>query len=248
MFISQSFPTRIVKQVTRLRMLHYRYNMLPISFQWLIYQSCHKSPLFSKIPRQRAFSSTAPLYLKGANPHTSHRRSPRRLLLLAPLAGLAIVYLSPRPKSLIHSFFSCPTLIPCSPDPPSSSPKALYIQSPYERRPSLWSKIKQILRSHVLEPLWTTQRFLYLCFLFVPVLISAPMLLIGAPGSGTSKRKRAGTISDRQLKRRRLKSNEGEGERWGAVWWYDFMVQQMQRAGPTFIKVFHLWTGFCDNV
>lgn len=27
------------------------------------------------------------------------------------------------------------------------------------------------------------------------------------------------------------------GDRWGAVWWYNLLVAQMARAGPTFIKV-----------
>ncbi|KAF8474308.1 hypothetical protein JB92DRAFT_1903885 [Gautieria morchelliformis] len=63
------------------------------------------------------------------------------------------------------------------------------------------------------------------------------MLLIGAPGSGDPKRRRARVKPDRKLQRRRMKLGEGEGERWGAVWWYDFMVRQMERAGPTFIKL-----------
>jgi len=28
-----------------------------------------------------------------------------------------------------------------------------------------------------------------------------------------------------------------QGDRWGAVWWYDYLVVQMDRAGPTFIKL-----------
>lgn len=28
-----------------------------------------------------------------------------------------------------------------------------------------------------------------------------------------------------------------EEERWGALWWYGFLVKQMERAGPTFIKL-----------
>jgi aarF domain-containing kinase len=28
-----------------------------------------------------------------------------------------------------------------------------------------------------------------------------------------------------------------QGDRWGAVWWYNHFVAQMDRAGPTFIKV-----------
>jgi aarF domain-containing kinase len=28
-----------------------------------------------------------------------------------------------------------------------------------------------------------------------------------------------------------------DGERWGAIWWYGFLIRQMENAGPTFIKV-----------
>jgi aarF domain-containing kinase len=208
-----------------------------MNLQRYIYQSCHEPPCLSKVSRRQPFSSTPRLCFKGASYGAPHRRPPRRLFFLVPLTGLAAVYLSPRPTSLLHNFFSSPTLIPCPPDPAPSTPRSLFIQSPYEHRASLWSRIKQFLRSRVLEPLLTARRFLYLCFLFVPVLVSAPMLLIGAPGSGDPKRKRSRAKPDRRLKRRRVKLGEGEGERWGAVWWYDFMVRQMQRAGPTFIKV-----------
>ena len=27
------------------------------------------------------------------------------------------------------------------------------------------------------------------------------------------------------------------GDKWGAIWWYDQLVAAMQKAGPTFIKV-----------
>jgi aarF domain-containing kinase len=53
----------------------------------------------------------------------------------------------------------------------------------------------------------------YLFILFMPAIISSPMLLVGAP------EKKYG------------------GDRWGAVWWYDFLVRKMAAAGPTFIKV-----------
>ncbi|KAF9040455.1 ABC1-domain-containing protein [Hymenopellis radicata] len=52
----------------------------------------------------------------------------------------------------------------------------------------------------------------------MPVLLSTPMLLIGKP------EKRLG------------------GDRWGAVWWYDYLVTKMQQAGPTFIKLAQ-WAG-----
>jgi aarF domain-containing kinase len=52
-----------------------------------------------------------------------------------------------------------------------------------------------------------------LFILFLPVIISSPMLLIGVP-------------------EKRLK-----GDRWGALWWYELLVGKMESAGPTFIKV-----------
>jgi aarF domain-containing kinase len=70
------------------------------------------------------------------------------------------------------------------------------------------------------------------------------MLLIGSPGSGESTRRRNGWKLGRKLKRRRSRLVQGEGVRWGAVWWYDFMVRQMQKAGPTFIKVIFFLESF----
>lgn len=234
--ILERFP-HVKSETSRLKMLvHCRPTLLPRGLQSCILQACHESPPFFKIPRHQPLSSATRLYFTAASRNTTWR-FPRRLLFLAPLAGLAIVYLSPRQKSPLHSFFSCPTLIPCPPDPAPPTPK--FLHSPYESRPSIWSRVVRILRSHVLEPLLTARRFLYLCFLFVPVLVTAPMLLIGSPGSGEPKRKRSVSKYERKLKRRRSRFGEGEGERWGAVWWYNFMVRQMQRAGPTFIKVFN---------
>jgi hypothetical protein len=62
----------------------------------------------------------------------------------------------------------------------------------------------------VWEYVLTAKRFIYLLFLFIPVLISSPMLLVG-------KSYRA--------------------DRWGAIWWYGLLVSRMESAGPTFIKV-----------
>ncbi|KAH9944240.1 ABC1-domain-containing protein [Epithele typhae] len=59
----------------------------------------------------------------------------------------------------------------------------------------------------------TAQRFVYLCCIFIPVLLAAPMLLVGPPEPSL------------------------RGDRWGAVWWYGFLTSQMQRAGPTFTKL-----------
>ena len=231
----------IEKVTPRLGMLpsgRWRPSLLPLSLQRYLHQSCHLSPSL-QLPRHY-HASTTRFFPQESNYRIPRSRvSARRLLFLAPIAGLTIVYLSPRPKSLLPGFFSCPSLIPCSEVDPVTPLKPLMIHSPYEQRPSFWSKIMHFLQSRVMEPLLTARRFLYLCFLFVPVLVTAPMLLIGAPGSGGPRQRRSGNGKDKMTKRRRLKLSEGEGERWGALWWYDFMVRQMQKAGPTFIKVWY---------
>jgi aarF domain-containing kinase len=92
------------------------------------------------------------------------------------------------------------------PAPPCVAPKRPpIIFSPSEHRLSLVD--------HVWEYILTAKRFIYLVFLFMPVLVSSPMLLVGKP----------------------LKSLSGD--RWGAVWWYGLLVSRMEAAGPTFIKV-----------
>lgn len=70
-----------------------------------------------------------------------------------------------------------------------------------------------LLTDYIWGPILTARRFIHLFYLFLPVVITMPMLLVGSP--------------DMQM----------HGDRWGAVWWYDFLVKRMQAAGPTFIKV-----------
>lgn len=85
-------------------------------------------------------------------------------------------------------------------------------------------KLGDILQDYVIEPLGTTKRFIVLVFLFVPVILTMPMLLVGRFREGGRRRGR------------RIAKDDG-GTRWGARWWYGFLVKQMERAGPTFIKV-----------
>lgn len=85
------------------------------------------------------------------------------------------------------------------------------------------------LQLYVIEPLGTAKRFLVLVAIFLPVIITTPMLLIGKRREGGRRRGR------------RMAKAEG-GTRWGALWWYGFLVKQMERAGPTFIKLAQ-WAG-----
>ncbi|KAG6862132.1 hypothetical protein C0995_004214 [Termitomyces sp. Mi166 len=75
------------------------------------------------------------------------------------------------------------------------------------------ARMRGFLRSKIWEPLLAAKRFIYLFALFIPVLLCSSMLLIGKP------------------------KKKYRGDRWGAVWWYGFLVSRMEAAGPTFIKL-----------
>ena len=66
---------------------------------------------------------------------------------------------------------------------------------------------------YIWEPIATGIRFVQLVFIFVPVIIAVPALWLGR----------------RQPHR--------DGERSGTLWWYGFLVQSMEWAGPAFIKL-----------
>lgn len=134
--------------------------------------------------------------------------------LIPGFGGLAL-YLYPHPQSLSSSIFSSSTLIPCRP-PSASSAECVTptIFSPLEEADGAMStRILALLRDRIWEPILTAKRFIYLFALFMPVIICSPMLLVGNP------------------------IKKYHGDRWGAVWWYDFLVRRMEAAGPTFIKV-----------
>lgn len=141
-----------------------------------------------------------------------------RTLWLAPVVGGVVIYFSPAPKLHLPSVFSSPTLIPC---PETRDTRRFadedMIGSPAEPQRSLCFRILRLLQDYIWEPILTSRRFIFLFYLFVPVVVTMPMLLVGSP--------------DEQL----------QGDRWGAVWWYDLLVRRMQAAGPTFTKVINLF-------
>jgi aarF domain-containing kinase len=65
----------------------------------------------------------------------------------------------------------------------------------------------------IIEPIATGFRFLHLVIIFVPVIVTIPIIWLG---------KRQADRSD---------------ERAGTLWWYGFLVGSMERAGAAFIKV-----------
>lgn len=69
------------------------------------------------------------------------------------------------------------------------------------------------LDQYIWEPIWTGFRFLQLVVIFVPVIVSVPAIWIG----------------------RRQPSRDNE--RSGTLWWYGFLVNAMELAGPAFVKL-----------
>ncbi len=67
--------------------------------------------------------------------------------------------------------------------------------------------------SYIVEPIATGLRFLHLFIIFVPVIFTVPAIWVGS----------------------RVKARDSE--RTGTLWWYQFLVSSMERAGPAFIKV-----------
>jgi aarF domain-containing kinase len=137
---------------------------------------------------------------------------------IVPVVGCVSLYLYPRQQPGLSDVFASPTLIPCPSCEAADPPQEPLILSPSEHDLSISDKISTFFVNHIWEPILTARRFIHLFFLFAPVILSSPMLLVGSPEA-------------------RL-----QGDRWGAVWWYDYFVVQMDRAGPTFIKVSRITT------
>ena len=140
------------------------------------------------------------------------------LAWLIPVTGGVAFCLSPGEQIHVASVFSSPTLIPCTEHDFSLPTRGPIIGSPAEPHMPIISRILSLLREHIWEPLLTAGRFTHLFCLFIPVIMTMPMLLVGK--------------SERRYK----------GDRWGAIWWYEFLVRRMQAAGPTFIKVHILFS------
>ncbi|KAF8221692.1 ABC1-domain-containing protein [Tricholoma matsutake] len=133
----------------------------------------------------------------------------RRHLWFIPLAGGLTLFFTPNTNSHSSAIFSSPTLIPCPPTPHINP----IIFSPSESNLSISARIIALLRDNIWESILTATRFIHLFVLFIPVIVSTPMLLVGKP------------------------EKKYRGDRWGAVWWYGLLVRKMEAAGPTFIKL-----------
>jgi aarF domain-containing kinase len=74
-------------------------------------------------------------------------------------------------------------------------------------------RIVLFLDVYIWEPICTCLRFLHLAFIFVPVILTVPAIWLGP------------------------RQKDRDNEKSGTLWWYWFLVNSMERAGPAFIKV-----------
>ncbi|RKP14588.1 atypical/ABC1/ABC1-C protein kinase [Piptocephalis cylindrospora] len=74
--------------------------------------------------------------------------------------------------------------------------------------------LRRFLETRILEPILTLTRAIHLIILLSPILFLSPIALSGSRDRNAYGQERSGTL-----------------------WWYDIIVGQMQRAGPTFIKL-----------
>jgi len=138
------------------------------------------------------------------------------ILVVAGVGIAAVTYLRrPVQNKSIYDDDMIPIHPPAKTTP--NQPSHVVASSPAEPRHTPLS----IVRIYIIEPFLTALRFFHLALLFGPVILTSPMLLIGGP--------------DRRRKPGKPVAEDEDG--WGAVWWYGFLVRQMERAGPTFIKL-----------
>ncbi|QPC69622.1 hypothetical protein HYE68_000374 [Fusarium pseudograminearum] len=74
-------------------------------------------------------------------------------------------------------------------------------------------RIKYLIDLLIIEPVCTGFRFLQLVVIFVPVIITIPAIYFGS------------------------RRPDRDNERSGTLWWYGFLVNEMELAGPAFIKL-----------
>jgi len=177
--------------------------------------------LFSSSPKRTTFRNHR--RLKPNNPRTSPPKPPRwywpfhrppppgggKIALTASLSPAAFVLLSEKDQSdgktgEEHMLEA------------SRAELDEYMPEFLGREGNVRRKIYYYVDTYIVEPVATGLRFLHLVFIFVPVILTVPMMWLGGRVKGK------------------------DNERSGTLWWYRFLVSSMERAGAAFIKVRHI--------
>jgi hypothetical protein len=115
---------------------------------------------------------------------------------------------------LTHYWLASPLLQAQAEEPTSRAEDALKaFPPPTHSPPGLLSRVWRGFVTRCIEPLLTLQRFGHLVLIFLPVLLTAPVLVLELLIPHPTKTKAT------------------------TRFWYRLLVLQMERAGPTFIKV-----------
>ena len=167
-------------------------------------------PSLLALSGRRFVASTGPF---GSQRTPLYETRRRLLLLAAPLLGASVLVWRhyQREDASVKALLSSERVLPLT-------QRNYPLSSPAEARRTPFSRLWNLIRKRIFEPILVSGRFLHLLALFLPVIASAPALLFGHVDPDC-------------------------GERAGALWWYNFLVTQMERAGPTFIKASVLRTG-----
>lgn len=111
---------------------------------------------------------------------------------------------------------------------------------------SVFRRIYRLLNRYIFEPLGTGRRFLYLAMLFLPVIITSPVLMLEWIGTkeppSSSSDGTAGSTGSASASSAGRQRRSSQKERYTTQLWYRFLVKQMELAGPTFIKLAQ-WAG-----
>lgn len=170
-------------------------------------RSCFRAttpPLRAVAKRQQCFALCIRRY--SFKDHWRRARTPRPLLLAAALSPAAFIQLSEQDHK----------------DGRSGEEQMLEAsRKEIEKKiPDDLHGVRRIFRSiwvfldqYIYEPVATSMRFLHLVVIFVPVIVTVPVIWLGR------------------------RQGDRDNERSGTLWWYGFLVSSMERAGPAFIKV-----------
>ncbi|EJD51979.1 ABC1-domain-containing protein [Auricularia subglabra TFB-10046 SS5] len=173
-----------------------------------------RRPLATAAPWRRALHAPGPR--RGYTTHSPLHwlaRARKPLAVTLPLLGVTVYLVhNGRQEASAKSLLLSESIIPLA-----QSESQYTVSSPIEPHFSPLDRVLDFLRRRILEPLRTSGRFVHLLVLFLPVILTAPALLLGHV-------------------------DRASGERAGALWWYGFLVSQMEHAGPTFIKLAQ-WAG-----
>ncbi|ORX62405.1 ABC1-domain-containing protein [Hesseltinella vesiculosa] len=157
-------------------------------------------------------------YGQPLHPVAHQQRSLATIPLASPLLMGPLPTICKRKQKLRTCRLAWPLIIPWLTASPVTT--SFPVAAPFEQHDvdvirhwlhRLWYECSHLVKEWLVEPLLTFRRFVHILLLLCPVALASPAMLFG--------------------------SQVNKEETTGALWWYDFLANQMERAGPSFIKL-----------